>query len=238
MHIYGPMKSRRLGISLGISLTPFKVCSFDCVYCQLGKTTELTMERKEYCNSDEVVGELRQWLAAHPKEAAQLDYITFSGTGEPTLHSNIGALIRRIKAVTRVPVAVITNASTCDDPKVRDDIARADLIVPSLDAVMSGPYLAIDRPHAKVSFEGIIAGLCALRAIFKGQMWLEIMMLKGLNDSDEHVRLLKEAIEKINPDKIQLNSPVRSSAESGVLPVDSERLKQIQQIFGERCEIV
>jgi len=237
-YIYGPLKSRRLGLSLGISLTPYKICSFDCVYCQLGITNTLSNERKEYIAVNDVLAELKHWLQSHPQEAGNLDYITFSGTGEPTLHSKLGQLIASIKQISPVPIAVITNASLFYDPLVRQEVRDADLIVPSLDAVDEEAFLKIDRPAHGIKLKSIIEGLVALRKEFKKKMWLEVMLVNGINDDLAHIRKLKEVVAKIKPDKIQLNSPVRTPAECGVVGVNKERLQQIKEILGPSCEIV
>ncbi len=237
-YIYGPLESRRLGISLGISLTPYKICSFDCVYCQLGKTTEKTVKTKEYISIKEVIAELQLWLAHHPGEIDKLQYITLSGSGEPTLNIKIGWLIAEIKKIVSVPVAVITNASLLFFPEVRQALSGADLIVPSLDAVKEDVFMRIDRPHEKIRVEDVIAGLVSLRKEFRGKIWLEVMLVKGLNDGLRHIRQLQKVIEQINPDKVQLNSPVRATAEENVLAVPKPMLEEIRSMLGGKCEIV
>lgn len=237
-YIYGPVKSRRLGLSLGITLTPYKICSFNCVYCQLGKTEVQTRERKEYVTPEEVVSELRLWLQNNEQEAEKLDYITFSGSGEPTLNIKIGELIAEIKKITSIPLAVITNTSLLSDPSVRQELLGVDLIVPSLDAITPQSFQAIDRPQDKIGIEDIINGLINLRKEFQGKVWLEVMLVKGINDDLGHIRKLKEVVDKINPDKIQLNSPVRSTAESDIFSVDKKRLEKFREILGDRCEII
>ncbi len=237
-YVYGPIQSRRLGLSLGITLTPYKVCSFNCVYCQLGRTSELTILRKEYLNVAEIAEELYAWIKDNPLEAKKLNYITFSGSGEPSLHSGIGELIAKIKKIIPVPVAVITNASLINIPLVRQQLSGADLIVPSLNAATQDVLEKVDRPAEGIKAEDIINGLVSLRKEFKGKIWLEIMLVKGINDDLRHIRKLKEAIDKINPDSIQLNSPVRSTAEPGIFAVDKNKLLEIQEILGDKCEIV
>ncbi len=236
-YIYGPVQSRRLGLSLGITLTAYKTCSFDCVYCQLGKTRQLTTETKEYLPIQEILEEVKAWLQNNPQEAQNLSYITFSGSGEPTLNSRMGELITGIKKLTAVKVAVITNASLLKDPQVLNALLGADLVVPSLDAATAEILEKIDRPHASVRIADIIEGLINLRKEFKGQIWLEVMLVKGLNDDLRQIKKLKEAIDKIKPDKIQLNSPVRTTSEPGIIPADKEKLKKAALIFGDKCEI-
>jgi len=236
-YLYGPVKSRRLGNSLGISLTPYKTCDFDCIYCQLGRTNNLTTERKEYIKVSRIIDELKAWLESKEGLIQGLEYITLSGSGEPTLHSGLGELIAEIKKLTPLKIAVLTNASLLSDAQIRQQLMAADLIVPSLDAVSQSLFSKIDRPHPKISIENVINGLISLRKEFRGKIWLEVMLVKGVNDDIRHIRKLKEVIERINPDRVQLNSPVRTTAEAGVLPVAKSKLKKIKEILGEKAEI-
>ena len=237
-YIYGPVRSRRLGFSLGLTLTPYKICSFDCIYCQLGKTQELTQQRKEYLKVDEVIGDLKSWLMNNSEEAKKLNYITISGSGEPTLNSKIGEVILEIKNITTIPLAVITNASLLGNIQVRQALLKANLIVPSLDAVTLEVLKKVDRPKEDIRIEEIISGLINLRSEFRGQIWLEIMLVKGVNDSLGHMRRLKEVVDKINPHKIQLNSPVRTTTEPDILAVNKNKLGKIKNILGDKCEII
>lgn len=237
-YIYGPVKSRRLGLSLGLSLTPYKTCSFDCVYCQQGSTTVKTGERKEYVKIEDILTELKGWLENNPEEAKVLNYITISGSGEPTLHLRISELILRIKEMIPVPIAIITNSSLLLMPEVRRDLLGASLLVPSLDAVRQDIFERIDQPLAGIRVEEIIEGLVALRKEFRGKIWLEIMLAKGINDDLRHIKKFKEILERINPDKIQLNSPVRTTAQTGILPIAKHKLNKIKEILGEKCEIL
>jgi wyosine [tRNA(Phe)-imidazoG37] synthetase (radical SAM superfamily) len=237
-HIYGPVKSRRLGLSLGISLTPYKVCNFDCLYCQLGKTTDLVGDRKEYLNPEDILDELRIWLQQNPQEAKSLDYFTLSGSGEPTLNTAIAQMISEIKKIPEAKVAVITNAGCINDPLLRQALGAADLIVPSLTSATQEVLTRMHRPHQSVQLEDIVNGLVALRKEFTGKIWLEVMLVKGVNDDMRKIKKLKVIIDRINPDKIQLNSPVRSTAEPGVFPVARHKLEKIREILGDKCEIV
>lgn len=176
---------------MGVSLTPYKVCSFDCIYCQLGKTTQRTSQRKEYIKVDEILGEIKNWFSDNSPRTKELNYITFSGAGEPTLNTNIGRLITGIKEITDTPIAILTNSSHLSDPQVRKAISGVSLIVPSLDAVTQDIFEKIDNPQAGVKISDIIDGLVALRKEFRGQIWLEIMLLKGINDSLEHIGKLR-----------------------------------------------
>jgi len=237
-YIYGPVKSRRLGLSLGITLIPYKACSFDCVYCQLGQTKDKTVERKEYLPIQEIINELYLWLQNNSTQAKQLNYITLCGSGEPTLNIRIDQLIAGIKKITAVPVAVITNASLLNVDSVRKALFGADLIVPSLDAATQQVFIKIDQPKEDIKIEEVIKGLIELKKEFRGRFWLEVMLVKGLNDDLRHIKKLKEAIDQINPDKVQLNSPIRITAQENVLPVDRDKLEKIKEILGDKCEII
>ncbi len=237
-YLYGPVLSRRLGLSLGISLTAHKVCSFDCVYCQLGVTTKKTVERCEYVKEEDVIKELQSWFVNYPQEAKNLDFVTIAGSGEPTLNTKIGALIDKIHQLTHAKVAVITNSSLFADENVRKELLHADLVVPSLDAVTQEVFEKIDRPQENVKLQDIIQGLIEFRKEYKGRIWLEIMILKNINDRVEHIRLLKNVADQINPDKIQLNSPVRYTAESDVIATSRKRLEKFAKMLGPRCEII
>jgi len=202
-HLFGPVPSRRLGMSLGVDLVPHKVCSLNCVYCECGATTNLTTERKEYVSFDEIITELDDFF----KKNDNPDYITFSGAGEPTLNIHIGKVINYIKTnFKNIPVAVLTNGSLLSKPDVRHELLQADLILPSLDAATNLAFKKIDRPSTDLNVEDYIQGLIEFSKESKGAIWLEIMILPGFNDSLENLNLLKEAILKINPEKVQLNT--------------------------------
>lgn len=237
-YIYGPIKSRRLGLSLGLSLSPDKVCDLDCIYCQWGSVGTTVLERKQYASCQEIVQELKYWLANHPQQAKELKFATLSGLGEPTLNTCMGELIKQVKDITGLKIAVITNSTLLGDPQVRQGLLGADLIVPSLDAVDPELFKLIDRPHCGIKLNEIIDGLVALRKEFSGLIWLEIMLVSGLNDDPAHIAALKQVIERINPDKIQLNSPVRSTAEKNVFPVERTKLEKIKESLGDKAEIV
>ena len=236
-YIYGPIKSRRLGLSLGVSLIPHKTCSFDCVYCQLGKTLNTTNERKEYLNIEEVLGELKEALRHLPSDN-KLDYITFSGFGEPTLNINIGKMIKEIRAVSNVALALITNSASLVEAKVRKEVLGVDLIVPSLDAVTQDTFEKIDRPAAGIRVEDVINGLIELRREFKGEIYLEIMFIKDINDGLDYALRFKKVVDRINPDRLQMNIPVRSVVEKWAVSPDVQRLKQIKEILGPKAELI
>lgn len=233
-YIYGPVPSRRLGRSLGIDIVPFKLCSLDCVYCQLGKTTEKTIERSDFVPVEAVLSELRDKLA----RGIEADFITISGSGEPTLNSRLGELIEGIKKITNIPVAILTNSTLLYRPDVRADCARADVVVPSLDAGDEQAFQKINRPHKDISIEKLIEGLCTFRNEFAGQIWLEVFLVEGLNTDIGQITKIKDAIERIRPDKVQLNTAVRPTADAGIKRLDAERLQEIAAQIGPECEIV
>lgn len=237
-YVYGPVTSRRLGVSLGVSLTPHKICSFDCVYCQLGRTTKKTAQRAAYAAPGDIIRELREWFQTHAAQAKGLDYVSIAGSGEPTLHQNIGLIIAAIRQVTAAPVALLTNSSLFRDSVVRNAVKDVDVIIPSLDAAVQDIFERIDRPAKGIQVEDVIEGLAALRREFAHAIWLEVMLVAGVNDGIEHILKLKEAIARIRPDKVQLNSPVRAPAEVGVKPVPRYKLERIKSMIGEHCEII
>ena len=238
MYIYGPIKSRRLGLSLGLSLSANKVCNFNCIYCQWGDIAQTVGVRKEYAGVSQIIAELKAWMLAHPQETRALKFVTLSGLGEPTLSTCIGELIKEVRKITPAKISVITNSTLLSDPHVRQAVLGVDLIVPSLDAVDEEIFLKIDRPHKGVKLDDIVSGLVLLRKEFSGQIWLEVMLVSGVNDDWSHIEKLKAVIDRINPDKIQLNSPVRATAEKNVNIVAREKLEKIKAFFGDKAEIV
>jgi wyosine [tRNA(Phe)-imidazoG37] synthetase (radical SAM superfamily) len=233
-HIFGPVLSRRLGFSLGVDLVPFKTCSLDCIYCQAGKTTHKTIERKSYVSLESVMPELKDAL----KQSQKIDYITLSGSGEPTLNLDLGRIITAIKKITDIPVAVLTNGTLLHLESVRDELMAADLVVPSLDAVSQEIFCEINKPHPHINVSQMIAGLKSLRESFSGDIWLEIMLVKGLNDFPEEIKKLKDVISSIEFEKVQLNTTVRPAADKVIEPVTNEELASIKELLGERCEVI
>ncbi|MBN1363884.1 MAG: radical SAM protein [Syntrophaceae bacterium] len=223
-----------MGFSLGVDIVPTKTCTLDCIYCQVGRTSYKTVERKEYIAPEKVLAEFREVL----KSGKKIDYITLSGNGEPTLNLKIGEIIKSIKNISPLPVAVITNGTLLSRDDVRKDLLSADLVMPSLDVAIQETFEKIDRPHPSLKIDKIIEGLVEFRKIYKGKFWLEIMLVKGINDTQIELNALKKAIEKINPDKIQLNTPVRPTYEKDVEVLSADKLKEIKEFFGEKCEIL
>lgn len=233
-HIFGPVPSRRLGLSLGVDIIPFKTCTLSCVYCQIGDTPRTTRERREYAPTAEIIAEVRDYLANHPRP----DWITFSGSGEPTLHSGLGAIIRGIKAFTAIPLCVITNGTTLMDPAVRSDLLDADAVMPSLDSARDESFRLVCRPEPSLRIADVIRGLAGFRREFHGKIWLEILLVAGLNDTPEDLDALRAAIGEIAPDSVQLNTVVRPPAESAALPLTRERMEEIRDFFGPKAEII
>ncbi|MDZ4133014.1 MAG: radical SAM protein [Dethiobacteria bacterium] len=223
-YLFGPVPSRRLGVSLGVDLIPLKTCSLDCVYCECGMTTRLTVDRKEYLPLAAVINELKDYLAANPR----LDYITFAGSGEPTLNSRLGEVAGYLK--TNYPhykLCLLTNGTLFTDPRVRADVAPIDLVIPSLDSATESGFQLINRPQKDLSCSAMIDGLVKLGAEFKGEMRLEIFIVPGINDTPHELAALKKAIEKIKPGRVQLGTLDRPGTEAWVEAADSQKMKEI-----------
>jgi wyosine [tRNA(Phe)-imidazoG37] synthetase (radical SAM superfamily) len=233
-HIYGPVPSRRLGYSLGVDILPPKTCSFDCIYCQLGRSNRKSGRRGRYFSASEILGQIRKAVGKNPG----IDHITFSGSGEPTLNIRLGRLIREIKKMTEIPVVVLTNSSLLVLPAVRRALRAADVVIPSLDAAAAASFRRVNRPLPSIKIEDIIKGLVLFRREFPGRIWLEVMLVKGINDSPADIRALKKAVARIRPDKIQLNTVVRPPAEKWALPVSPAELKRVEKELGGPAEAV
>jgi wyosine [tRNA(Phe)-imidazoG37] synthetase (radical SAM superfamily) len=206
----------------------------DCIYCQLGTTDKKTLRRKKYSDVETILGQIKNVIASEKR----IDYITFSGSGEPTLNVFLGKLIREIKKITSIPVAVLTNSTLLSQKNVRNALSDADLVVPSLDAATQEIFKRINRPHASLKIRQIIEGMKKFRQEFSGKIWLEILFVKGVNDSPSHLKKLKKAISEINPDKIQLNTVVRPPAEKSALPLSLQELEKIRKFFDKKAEVV
>ncbi len=223
-YLFGPVPSRRLGMSLGIDLVPHKVCTLNCVYCECGRTTNLTLERKEYVPVDEILIELTRFL----KENTAPDYITFSGAGEPTLNSGIGKIIRFIKSNYQdIPVAVLTNGTLLSSKQVREELLPADLVLPSLDAATERTFRKINIPERTLNIEDYIQGIVDFRKEYSGKINLEIFIIADYNNSTEELDKLKEAIQKINPDMVQLNTLDRPGTVKNIRAASNIELQKI-----------
>lgn len=231
-YIFGPVPSRRLGRSLGVDLTPFKTCTQNCVFCQLGQTTHLTVIRREYYPLDEIIFELKDWI----KSGAEADYITLSGSGEPTLHSGFGEVLKFIKENSEIPAVVLTNGTLLNLPEVRDAACLADIVKVSLSASDQTSYEWVNRPHPKLRFEQLIEGEKALRAQFGGELWLEIFLVSGMNAMPATVKKIAGIAAEIRPDRIHLNTSVRPPAEDFAVAVSKDRLDSLAGYFQPPAE--
>ena len=231
-HVFGPVPSRRFGRSLGVDLVPFKVCSLDCVYCQLGRTTNLTLERKSWVSFDEVVRDLAGGIARKP------DVITLSGSGEPTLHDRIGDVIDAIRTMTDIPVAVLTNGTTLWQPEVRRQLRYASYVVPSLDAGSAALFRAVNRPHRDLDFDRIVDGLVAFRAEYTGKYWLEVMLLPGLTATYAEVQAIAALAGRIEPDLVQINTAVRPAPEPDIVAAEARLLQRLAALFPCPAEVI
>ena len=233
-YLYGPVPSRRLGRSLGVDIVPPKICTLDCIYCQIGKTTQTTIERKEYISADLIIEEISEALS----QGLEADYITLAGSGEPTLNSGLGRMIDGIKKITDIPIAIVTNGTLLYMPEVRNDCAKADVVLPSLDAGDDEAFLKMNRPHPEISIEKLVSGLCEFRKQYSGQIWLEVFLVEAVNSYPEQIAKIKSAISKIRPDKVQLNTSVRPTAESNIRKLSPEKMNEIAVQIGSNCEVI
>ena len=233
--VFGPVPSRRLGLSLGIDLLPFKTCSMDCVYCECGATTNLTCERKEYFPTEAVTAEIDGVLSKHPK----IDCITFSGVGEPTLHAGIGRIIRHIRRhYPELRICLLTNSSLLGDPQLLEELQGLSLIIPSLDGSNEEELFKINRQHASVTLKSVMDGLLAFRARYpETTMWLEIFIVPGINDSPESAARFRDLAAQIKPDKVQLNSLDRPGVVDWIRPAEPDSLDKIAEIIGQAAPV-
>jgi wyosine [tRNA(Phe)-imidazoG37] synthetase (radical SAM superfamily) len=233
--IFGPVPSRRLGLSLGIDVIPRKTCTFDCVYCECGRTTDRTCERREFFPVREILDDLEAHLSRAKEKP---DVITLSGSGEPTLYLPMGDLIDGMKRLASLPVAVITNSSLLWMPEVRDELARADVVLPSLDAAEEDAFRRINRPHELLSLKRIVEGLERFLKEYRGTVLFEILLIEGYNADDRNIEALKTALGRMRTDRIQLNTAVRPGTESDIEPLDDISMRRIRDRFGPRCEVI
>jgi wyosine [tRNA(Phe)-imidazoG37] synthetase (radical SAM superfamily) len=227
-HIFGPVQSRRLGTSLGIDCVVPKTCNLDCVYCECGPTTNLTMVRKDYVAASEVTNELTLFLADNPR----LDYITFGGSGEPTLNTGLGEMVRFLKSeFPRYKTALLTNGALLYLSEVQDAILPFDCILPSLDAISATVFKAINRPAPNLDVERMIEGLVAFSKKYTGRLLVEVFIIPGMNDSPDELVRFKEVLGRISPTRVQLNSLDRPGAVENVPEASFERLAEIAQFL-------
>lgn len=233
-YTFGPVPSRRLGRSLGVDLVPFKTCTYNCIYCQLGRTTSRTTALQEFLPAEDIIEEVAQRLQEIPRP----DYITLSGSGEPTLYSRIGDIISGVKKISDIPVAVLTNGSLFSIDTIRTAVQEADLLIPSLDAGDEKIFSYVNRPHPDISFQKMAEGLCKLRECFDGPIWLEVFLVGGVTDIKSEVLKIKKWVDRIAPERIQLNTAVRTPAEGFVNTVSKEKMEEMRALFGPRCEVI
>ncbi|MBN2043554.1 MAG: radical SAM protein [Anaerolineales bacterium] len=234
-YVFGPVPSRRLGQSLGIDTIPLKTCNWNCVYCQLGRTKPLCNQRKDYIPIHEILAQIKTALKRHT--AGEIDWITFVGSGEPTLHAGIGYLIKEVRSLTNIPVAVITNGSLLFLKSVRDALRQADAVLPGLDAGTPELYKKLNRPHPDITFDRYIGGLVEFRQEYRGKLWVEVMLVKDLNDTAKALERIACQIEKIRPDKIHIGLPTRPPAEKWVFPPTEEGVLRAIEILGNVAEV-
>ncbi len=211
-YVYGPVPSRRMGLSVGIEPIPADTCNYSCVYCQLGRTRHMSNERKAFFEVEEMLAELETYL----KDVKEYDVVTLVGDGEPTLFKGLGNLIRGIKKLTDKPVAVITNGALLYEESVREELMEAHIVLPSLDAYDEESFKAVNRPYGTIRFDDVLRGLKEFSRQYKGQLWIEIMLVKGMNDSDKALAAFKKMLKDIRYEKAFINAPVRPPAESYV----------------------
>ena len=233
-YVFGPLPSSRLGISLGINTIPLKTCNLSCVYCQLGRTSRLTMSRRDFFDPYDILDEMSDGIGTFQQK---IDAVTFAGEGEPTLCRSLGRLIRHAKLMTRVPIVVITNGTLFWRPDVRNDVRAADIVIPSLDAADLRTFKALNRPHRRLHHDRMIEGLADFRRSFRGELRVEIMLVSGVNDSEFALQALREGVRHIQPDLIYLNIPLRPAAETGVSGSRTERIQRAWQLLRDICPV-
>jgi len=229
-YIFGPVNSRRLGRSLGVDLFQEKICNLNCIYCEVGVTTRLTCERAEYVPTAEIITEINAYCR-HPEQVAELDFVTVTASGEPTLHSGLGEILAHLKKVTAKPIAVLTNGTTLSDALVCDELAPADVVIPSLDSALKKSFRKLDRPANCLVLEEVIEGLVSFSHTFDGKLWLEILFARGINDSDEDLQALRRVANRMRVDRIQLNTVARPPLESFARPLDHRHMAAIKEQF-------
>ena len=234
--VYGPVPSRRLGQSLGIDPIPSKTCNYNCVYCQLGRTSWLTNDRRDFYPPESILAEVERALAG--RASGEVDYVTFVGQGEPLLYRSLGKLIRGVKVLSNLPVAVITNGSLLWQQEVQEELSAADVVMPSLDCADEATFRRINRPNPLLRIGEIIGGLAAFREAFSGRLWIEVMLVRGLNDGEPALLGLRDALAFLHPDRVHLNVPIRPPAEGWVQPPGEDDLMRALAILGEAAAVV
>ena len=233
-YVFGPVPSRRLGFSLGVDIIPAKYCTYDCIYCQIGKTTNREIDRRSFFDPQVIINEIMDKTT----KIGPVDFITFSGSGEPTLNADLGMLIRELKKNTAIPVAVITNGSLLYLEEVRKDIIEADVVLPSLDAVSEDTFRCINRPHPALTVEKVISGIKSFRKEYSRKIWLEIMLIRNINDETVELERMKKIVSGIGAERVQLNTVTRPPSEGSTGRLQDRELARICKLFGPACEII
>ncbi|HOW55428.1 MAG TPA: radical SAM protein [Syntrophorhabdaceae bacterium] len=233
-YVFGPVPSRRLGFSLGVDIIPAKYCTYDCIYCQIGKTTNREIDRRSFFDPQVIINE----IIDKTTKIGPVDFITFSGSGEPTLNADLGMLIRELKKNTAIPVAVITNGSLLYLEEVRKDIIEADVVLPSLDAVSEDTFRCINRPHPALAVEKVISGIKTFRKEYSREIWLEIMLIRNINDETIELERMKKIVSGIGAERVQLNTVTRPPSEGSTGRLQDRELARICKLFGPACEII
>lgn len=233
--VFGPVPSRRLGMSLGVDLLWPKTCSLDCVYCECGPTTVHTATRQRFRDPDEVLRQVRERLE---ELETPPDYLTLAGSGEPTLHSDMGYILEKLRQMDAGKTAVLTNGTLAYDAVVRNELCLADVVIPSLDAVSEDIFRKINRPVKGLSAGAMVQGLKELRAQFSGRLVLEILLVAGLNDGAEELAKLIKASSEIKPELVQINTVVRPPAVEGFRAVPPDQLERIAALFEVPTEVI
>jgi wyosine [tRNA(Phe)-imidazoG37] synthetase (radical SAM superfamily) len=228
--VFGPISSRRLGQSLGIDPIAFKSCHWNCIYCQLGRSQPMQSERREDAPVEAILAELRSALAGLRPGAVQ--WVTISGSGEPTLHGGLGRIIAGVKALTTLPVAVLTSGASLHDPEVRADLLASDAVLPTVSAGNEAVYRKLHRPAPDITFEKHVEGLVAFRREYPGQLWVEVMLVAGVNDSEDELRQIADVLGRIRPDAVHINQPMRPPAEPWVRPPNAEVVERAHALLG------
>lgn len=235
-HIFGPVASRRLGRSLGIDLIPFKTCTLDCVYCECGRTTAKTIERKDYFPVEEVLGELKDWK----DKGGEADIVTLAGSGEPTLYKSLTEIIKGAKEITKLPLCLITNGTLFYLEEVREAALLADVVMPSLDAADEKTFKKLNRPAPDLPFADYLDGLKTFCEEYrgKGRVDLEVFLVPGINDNEDQVTALSLLSRSLKVNCVQLNTAVRPPAEKDVLPIPREDMEKWARYFIPKAEVI
>ncbi|MEJ2722000.1 MAG: radical SAM protein [bacterium] len=235
-YVFGPVPSRRLGRSLGVDPVPMKTCNWNCIYCQLGRSTPLVNERKDYFPPDEIIAEAKEALGRFG--IGDIDWVTIVGSGEPLLHKSIGWILREIKANTEVPVALLTNGTFLHLAELRHDVCVVDAVMPTIDAGSAAMFKRMNRPHPGIPYDTYIDGLVSFAREYRGRLWPEVMLVKGVNDTESALQDIAAVMRLIEPDEIHISLPTRPPAERTVEPTDEEGIDRALAILGETAHVV